>query len=300
MTSELGPNQAAKRIENALNRIREDMPAAANLVDAFSELLIEKVRFKDELPLDEAFAATEIDLDRFRQGVPIADKESFAISASQLGTAAARLLPAMKKGFSKIEPELTALEKAVSAGEVDFESAVKNLLGGRLEELRVSASELSMEPEILSFSIRQLLKPFVEKRAESISVRLETLQWLKGYCPICGSWPMMSFLSGEEGKRWLKCSFCGHEWRYVRTACPFCENDDSKSLEYLYSEDRESERAEVCHKCKVYIVGMDLRQRSEETVTEVAPLGLVYLDIIAQQEGYRPGAVTDWNVIDKE
>jgi FdhE protein len=300
MTTELPPNQAATRIENALNRIREDMPAAANLLDAFNDLLIEKARFKDELPTDETFAATQIEPDRFRQGVPVADKESFAISASQLRSAATRLMPAMRKGFPKIRPELTTLGKALLADEVDLEITVKNLLTDRQEELHETARELSIEPEILSFAIGQLLKPFVEKRAESISPRLNELEWFKGYCPICGSWPMMSFLKGEEGKRWLKCSFCGNEWRFVRTACPFCENDDSESLEYLYSEERQSERAEVCHKCKVYIVGMDLRQREEETVTEVAPLGLMYLDILAQQEGFRPGAVTDWNVIDRK
>lgn len=300
MNNELPPNQAATRIETALNQIREDMPAATSLVDAFKDLFIERARFKEELPRDETFATTLVEPERFRQGVPVAEKESFAVSASQLRTAATRLMPAMKKGFPKIAPELTALEKALLADEVDLEVTVKDLLADRVKELYETARKLSVGPEIFTFVIGQLLKPFVEKRAESISAMVSELEWLKGYCPICGSWPMMSFLVGEEGKRSLKCSFCGNEWGFLRTACPFCENNDAESLEYLYSEERQSERVEVCHKCKVYIVGMDLRQRGEETVTEVAPLGLVYLDILAQQEGYRPGAVTDWNVIDKK
>lgn len=300
MTTERPPSQAATRIENALNRIREDMPAAVTIVEAFKDILIERARFKDELPLDESFAATQIEPERFRQGVPVAERESFAISASQLRSAATRLIPAMKKGFPKIGPELTALENAVLADEVDLEITMKNLLTDRRKELDETARELSVGPGILSFAVGQLLKPFVEKRAESIREKLNELEWFKGYCPVCGSWPMISFLIGEEGKRWLKCSFCGNEWTFIRTACPFCENDDSESLEYFYSEDRKSERIEVCHKCKVYIVSMDLRQREEETVTEVAPLGLMYLDILAQQEGFRPGAVTDWNVIDRK
>jgi FdhE protein len=84
----------------------------------------------------------------------------------------------------------------------------------------------------------------------------------------------------------------------MRTACPFCENDDHETLEYFYSAERTSERAEVCNSCKRYIVGVDLRDRVDNVVMDVAPLGLVYLDILAQEKGYLPGAVTAWNVLD--
>ena len=86
----------------------------------------------------------------------------------------------------------------------------------------------------------------------------------------------------------------------MRTACPFCENDDQKKLEYFFSEERQRERVEVCHHCRRYLVGMDLREQIDEPVLEVAPLGLVYLDILAQRQGFTPGAVTDLNVLEEE
>ena len=84
----------------------------------------------------------------------------------------------------------------------------------------------------------------------------------------------------------------------MRTACPFCDNQDPDRLEMFFSQERQAERVEACHACKRYIVGVDLRNRVDEVVMEVAPLALVYLDVLAQEEGFTPGAVTDWNVID--
>jgi len=83
----------------------------------------------------------------------------------------------------------------------------------------------------------------------------------------------------------------------MRTACPFCENNDHEKLELIYSEDRDFERAELCHECKRYIVGIDLRDRTEDPIMEVIALRLFYLDILAQDKGFVPGAVHDLSLI---
>ena len=53
-------------------------------------------------------------------------------------------------------------------------------------------------------------------------------------------------------------------------------------------EDRRHERIEACHKCKRYLIGMDMRAQVEETSTEVAEIGLMHLDAIAQEKGFLP------------
>jgi hypothetical protein len=68
-------------------------------------------------------------------------------------------------------------------------------------------------------------------------------------------------------------------------------------MEFYFIEDRSHERAEICYQCKRYLVSIDLRECSDEVVLEVAALGMVYLDVLAQGKGFLPVAVCAWNVV---
>lgn len=297
MTEQIAPNEAAKRIRQSFNRMKEDLPALANVLSAFEEVLAERAAFKAALPVEQDFKPPSIDPERFRQGSPVADENTFTVAPDDLRQAAARLIPAMKKGFPMIEESLTTILEALRDGRLDKAIGAREFLEKNEDALRGVAGILGIERGVLKFAAHQLMAPFAEKRAEMMSPLPGGLQWLKGYCPLCGSWPSLSMLREQAGERSLKCSFCGHEWRYLRTACPFCENDDHEKLEFYYSEDRPNERVEVCHQCKRYVVAIDLRDRADEPVLETVPLGLIYLDILAQEKGFAPGTVGDWNVL---
>jgi FdhE protein len=174
---------------------------------------------------------------------------------------------------------------------------MKALLKGQEKKIDEIALNLETQPLILKFILDQLMKPFLEKSIEAIQSLIQNLTWPKGYCPICGSFPELSFLKEVEGQRWLRCSLCGYEWRFLRTMCPFCETDDHEKMELYFVEGREHERAELCYECNRYIVNIDTRKCAEEVVTEVAAIGMLYLDILAQGEGFHPVAVCAWNVV---
>lgn len=297
MAEHTASNEASEMIRKAVRRMTEELPALANILNAFEEILAERAAFKAELPPEEDFVPPAIDPDRFRQGSPVADGTTFHVHPSDLIKAADRLIPALKKGFPKIEETLSTIHEAIRNGQLGEAIGGKEFLQKNEEDIREMSGNPGVDPGLLKFVVGQLTAPFAEKRAQMMTPLPEELQWLKGYCPLCGSWPSMSLLREETGERWLRCSFCAHEWRYMRTACPFCENDDHNKLELFYSEDREKERVEVCHECKRYIVAADLRDRVEELVLEVAPLALVYLDILAQDKGFIPGTAAGWNAL---
>ena len=46
--------------------------------------------------------------------------------------------------------------------------------------------------------------------------------WLRGYCPFCGSWP--AFIEAHGGKRALRCSYCALEWAPASNSCVYCGN----------------------------------------------------------------------------
>jgi FdhE protein len=299
MTAEQSPQQASERIQKAIERMREDLPQLATIFDAFEELLSAQAALKSELPTTSR-ADLSVDPVQYSQGAPILGKDAFAISPADLRHASKSLLPAMRKGFPKIEDQLSVIEKAIESTDQDQEVSLNSLGACSSEDMEKAASDLGVDARILQFVLSQLVKPFAQKQAESLVPLPENLQWHKGYCPICGSWPEMGFLEGKEGRRWLRCSFCRHEWIYMRTKCPFCESEDQDKLEILFSEDRKSERAELCYSCMKYLVSIDLRDLVYDVVRETAPLGLVYLDVLAQEQGFSPGAICGWNMINQD
>jgi FdhE protein len=92
------------------------------------------------------------------------------------------------------------------------------------------------------------------------------------------------------------CGRCSHEWRFARTECPFCENENADKAEFYFVEDRAYEKAEMCDQCKRYITGVDLRKYPYEFIPEVAVAGMMYLDILAQEKGYLPMADSAWTL----
>ena len=174
---------------------------------------------------------------------------------------------------------------------------MESMLHSRDEIISQTAFHLETDPVTLKFILGQLLKPLVEKQSESLRSVIQNLNWKKGYCPVCGSFPVLSYLKGDEGQRWLMCGLCSHEWRFMRTQCPFCENEDPKKSELCFVEDRAYERAEMCHQCKRYLAGIDLRKYPYEFIPEVAVAGMMYLDILAQEKGFLPMADSAWTLV---
>jgi FdhE protein len=107
----------------------------------------------------------------------------------------------------------------------------------------------------------------------------------------------MAFMAGDGGQRWLRCSLCAHHWRFSRTRCPVCANDDQDKLEFFFAEGRERERVDICRQCGKYVVSLDARGLDSPPVWEVAALGLVHLDWLAQEQGLTPAAWCAWNQV---
>ncbi len=322
MTYSQAAIKAKNRVEEALRRAAEEVPALANIYEGFGELLAETAAFKADLGALAQEDVPPVDLDRFRQGVPVAGKQAVRISPDELGAACQRLILPMQRGFPKIKEELGLLwsrleqpaDQALhSHGDPHGPAMIQAVLKGNAEQIGVTASALKIAPEVLVFAVNRLVMPFAERMAEGYALpgdagprsaiaagkipapprgpSSEGVEWLRGYCPICGSWPNLSLIKGNEGHRWLRCSFCSCEWRFARIACPFCQTDDHDKIEIIYSDARPFERVELCHNCGHYLAGIDTRECAAPPVLEVSALVLVYLEIMAQERGFQPGTL---------
>ena len=64
-------------------------------------------------------------------------------------------------------------------------------------------------------------------------------RWRRGYCPICGAWPLLAEQrDGEMGR----CAGCGVAWQLPRRACAYCGNDDERTLRTLAADDERTLR----------------------------------------------------------
>lgn len=89
-------------------------------------------------------------------------------------------------------------------------------------------------PKILSFLAFASLGPSIEAAAEKLSEKLPEMKVpAVGTCPICGSLPLISSLNEKEGFRHATCSFCRHDYRIKRIACPVCGEEEQKKLTFF-------------------------------------------------------------------
>lgn len=294
------PDTHTERIDRTFAQIRAELPAVRNLLDAFQPVVLERSRLKALCAKTDLFQPEPLDRAAFQQGVPAASLTAFNVTPELIDLTAYRVISALEQGFPAIAPALHDISRALRDGSVDAKAVADALLDDRADDVVSLAQSFGEDPGVIVFVFLEILRPFVEHRAELIGRQIADLSWNKGYCPVCGSWPHLSIVRGKDGGRWLKCSLCSHEWRFMRTACPFCETQDQDCLSSFFSQDRPFERAEVCTFCNRYIVSADVRERAEEPATEALPFGLVYLDLLARDKGFEPGVYTEWNTFEIE
>jgi len=125
---------------------------------------------------------------------------------------------------------------------------------------------------------------------EPLKLRVEESQkdikWIKEYCPVCGQLPAMAqFVRTSKGReRDMVCGCCTTKWRYKRRGCPYCKNDDQKTLNIIELTDVLDLRIDTCDKCKGYVKTYT-DEGNEEVV--LADWSTLHMDIIAQNGGFK-------------
>ena len=182
------------------------------------------------------------------------------------------------------ETILNALDKIIKPDEL-----FSGLLHGEDTLYEKIAEELKIDNTTLGFISYNSLKPSLSVCADQLSSYLnEEEPWLKGYCPVCGSPPVLSLLEGG-GERSLICSFCWHPWSFKRVFCPFCENRDTKTQHYFYNEGEKEIRVNLCDSCKKYLKTLDSRETERMIYTPLEQIASLHLDYKAKEMGYESG-----------
>ena len=223
-------------------------------------------------------------------GIPLLRGESVSLDAGLLRRRWAEVCAILgRHQQSDIPAQLAA---AVKRGRLSVEELVTAVLAGRAEEVANRADALGLDAGLTATVLRFVLFPsLVSLNSARLSLCSGTA-WEHGYCPACGSWPLLGEFRGLEQVRWLRCGLCAAEWEFPRLACPFCDNRDHQQLGYLHVEGEEGQRrASTCEECRGYVKMLATLGPLSPPRLLVVDVATLYLDLAAAECGYAvPGA----------
>jgi FdhE protein len=281
-------------VENLGKRIRqlkEKRQGYADILDFYEKVTEAQGNTKASLTVGPIRLRDESKGPLIKQGAPLLRKEYFPIDIEASVFLFQSLCQIGKEANPHMAEQVSRIEEAIGGKVVDMKKLLRE--GGTEEKVEKIAEESGLDRKLLYFLIHNSRKPSIEAEVEHLRAEIDPEKWLKGHCPICGSLPDLSLLKEEVGKRYLVCSYCSSQWRIERLVCPFCDNREQNSIHYLFGEEEEAFRIDLCEKCRQYIKTIDLRIiDSPDPVLE--DLATLHLDILASQKGYKRPVPNLW------
>ncbi len=298
-----------KEVHRLVAVILGKRPQLEGIVRPFAALFIEKARLADSLK--NRLNPEKIDAigKRLSEGVPILSGISYGFLKPALDGAFTALQPPAKAYFPAIAPVLDRIEAEQRQGALDLSHLAEEYLGGGLSGFRETAPTSQLDRKGLGFIVHLTLSTVLQSLVPSLAAKVVETGWNQGYCPICGSLPLISYLSkpqtapseflvGGGGQRYLHCAVCGYDWHVRRHLCAACERDDSDQHLYFEVADAVGERVDICPHCAHYLPCIDLRETDVFPHLETVAVGLSHLDMLAQEKGFHPLVRTPWNTFE--
>jgi FdhE protein len=179
------------------------------------------------------------------------------------------------------------LGDAVKRGRLRVDELAAAVLAGRPEEVHARADALGLDAGLAATVLRFALFPLLVPISAAFAPLRTGAAWGRGWCPTCGSWPLLGEFRGLEQIRWLRCGLCAADWEFPRLACPFCDNRDHNQLGYLHVEGEEDRRrAAACEACGGYVKMLATLGPLSSLQLLVADVATMYLDLAAAERGY--------------
>ncbi|HJV46188.1 MAG TPA: formate dehydrogenase accessory protein FdhE [Bacillota bacterium] len=188
-------------------------------------------------------------------------------------------------GVGKAHKALKKWEKATS--DEDIRKLLLGILRNDDQMLWNMAEQYGIETGLLSILVQYSLLPTLDRYAKGWTDGFSLDVWKQGFCPVCGSAPIISEYRDSEQFRYLRCGACGCDWLYKRLGCVNCENTKHDSLDYFYIEEEKNRcRLDVCNECKTYVKGFHTLSPQPYPLLLLEDMATLHLDLIAEEKGY--------------
>ncbi|MBN1614626.1 MAG: formate dehydrogenase accessory protein FdhE [Deltaproteobacteria bacterium] len=283
----------ASALEEAMEDLIEKKSYCTDVIRAFRAAIIARNRLVERLELDrmEPWKPDEI---KFRGGLPIIRQHGLFLEKDPWKEIADAMIPALQEGLPHLRNDLERLRTCLDNGSIDLFDYFKAYADEPETLLGQWAALCDADPLSVGLFLNDAARIILAIRAKEMAPVIEGLLWEKGYCPVCSAFPMLSVI-GDKGQRRLHCSLCGHEWRFKRTLCPFCEYEGQAGMTYFYVENEKNESVFACERCGRYLPTINVADALTGFNSDLAAIGLIHLDFIMQEQGFQPMAPCVWN-----
>jgi FdhE protein len=189
-----------------------------------------------------------------------------------------------------------------AASALDPHEFLQVVVGQDPDALARLAGEVGADPKALTALGGLAAMPLLQACARRLRDQLPEA-WSRGYCPLCGAWPVFVEVRGLAPSRRLRCARCGGDWRAEWLCCPYCGVTDHARLGSLVSDSHgETRKVDTCAACRGYLKTMTTLEPSPADMVALEDLGTVDLDVAALERGYvrpdRPGYLLRARLVD--
>jgi len=280
-----------ENLQKRIEQIKKKRPAYGPILDFYQKIREKQEEVRTSVKVDPlVLSKAGKDLPP-REGFPLLQKEDFPIDLESSSTLFRSICEIAKGSNPFLSREVKKIEEIFENKRLDLTELFQQ--GIREQKIEQVAEKFALDKKVFLFLLQESGRPSVESAVSRLCEELPSGTQLKGDCPLCGSPPTLSLLKEETGKRFLFCPHCSYQWQVDRLACPFCSNYDHETLRYLYAEDEEAYRIDLCEKCHQYIKTIDLRKMDvlDPFLEDIATL---HLDVLASQKGFGRPSPNPW------
>lgn len=278
-----------QQVKQAAAALKKARPSYADLLNFYEKIFVAQEDSKNTIKIEPIKISEEILALKKKEKFSLIDMSEFELEPHAAITLLEHVCQIIEAANPEMADSARAIQKAVASATLDPQPLFKALLKAEDAYFKKVEKNLGIEKNALAFVAYSSIKPSVVHCAEQLASYLDPDRpWDKGFCPICGSAPGFSLFE-DEGQRVLFCGFCWHQWAAQRIYCPFCENKDSSTLHYYFSETEKEYRIDACDSCKTYLKAIDTRKADRIIYPPLEFVATLHLDIKAQEMGLRSG-----------
>jgi FdhE protein len=266
-----------------LDQLERLRPELADLTRLHRSLIPALFRSGESPP---AFAAASSDLAQVvSTGIPLFRRQMPQLDDWRLAASWRLICDLLARHRDPEQP--LKLADAVRAKRFSPAGALHTLFAAGPTELRGELARLPADVRLVMSVFRLAALPSLALITARLAIGWRRLGWSRGYCPACGSWPLVAELRGLEQFRRLRCGLCGSDWQVDRLFCPFCETRDHRHLEDLFveGEDQKS-RVSVCDACRSFVRAVSTLTALSAPGLLIADLETLHLALLAAERGY--------------
>lgn len=287
MTQKFTPDD----IKQAVDDIKKIKPEYAPMLGLYEKIFIAQEKSKDDMKLPEFTIAPDKLKIKLDEQFPLVTIPEFKFDSQASGRLFTEICGILSAEDNEVSEQVKKISKLAAEEKIDTDKLFSSILDEDEAAFDDFEKDHGIDKHVLAFIAYNSIKPSLAVFAQNIAVHLEKISaWEKGYCPVCGSAPELSLFE-ENGKRFMVCGFCGYKWASRRIYCPFCENSEHESLQYIEIEGEEEHRADVCDKCKKYIKTTDVKKTTRLVYPPLEYQATPYIDLLIEEMGYTAGNI---------